>query len=246
MSGGQKQRVALGRAIVREPKVFLLDEPLSNLDAKLRAAMRTELTKLHKRLETTFIYVTHDQVEAMTMATRIVVMKDGLIQQVDTPQNLYDYPVNLFVAGFIGTPQMNFIEAKLEDKGGDVFVTWATEETKDQPSIVSTLKLPADKANAPELKDYIGKEVIVGIRPECLRDDDASIQAAPNATVEATVDVTELMGAEIYLYMTSAGQKLTARVSPRSTTRSGDVVKIAMDVSRIHIFDKDTEKCIIH
>ncbi|MBQ7325096.1 MAG: sn-glycerol-3-phosphate ABC transporter ATP-binding protein UgpC [Clostridia bacterium] len=246
LSGGQKQRVALGRAIVREPKVFLLDEPLSNLDAKLRAAMRTELTKLHKRLETTFIYVTHDQVEAMTMATRIVVMKDGLIQQVDTPQNLYDYPVNLFVAGFIGTPQMNFIEAKLVDKGGDVYVTWCTEETKDQPSIVSTVKLPADKANAPELKDYIGKEVIMGIRPECLRDDEESIAKMSDAVIEATVDVTELMGAEIYLYMTSAGQKLTARVSPRSTTRSGDAVKIALDVSRVHIFDKDTEKCIIH
>ncbi len=246
LSGGQKQRVALGRAIVREPKVFLLDEPLSNLDAKLRAAMRTELTKLHKRLETTFIYVTHDQVEAMTMATRIVVMKDGLIQQVDTPQNLYDYPVNLFVAGFIGTPQMNFIEAKLEDKGGDVYVTWATEETKDQPSIVASVKLPADKANAPELKDYIGKEVIFGIRPECLHDDEATVQTLPDSVVEATVDVTELMGAEIYLYVTCAGQKMTARVSPRSTTRSGDEVKIAMDVSRIHIFDKDTEKCIIH
>ena len=246
LSGGQKQRVALGRAIVREPKVFLLDEPLSNLDAKLRAAMRTELTKLHKRLETTFIYVTHDQVEAMTMATRIVVMKDGLIQQVDTPQNLYDYPVNLFVAGFIGTPQMNFIEATLVDKGGDVYATWCTEETKEQPSIVAEVKLPADKANAPELKDYIGKEVIIGVRPECLHDDDAFIKANPKTCVDATVDVTELMGAEIYLYVTSAGQKMTARVSPRSTTRSGDNVQIGIDASRIHIFDKDTEKCIIH
>ena len=246
LSGGQKQRVALGRAIVREPKVFLLDEPLSNLDAKLRAAMRTELTKLHKRLETTFIYVTHDQVEAMTMATRIVVMKDGLIQQVDTPQNLYDYPVNLFVAGFMGTPQMNFIEATLVDKGGDVYATWCTEETKEQKSIVAQVKLPADKANAPELKDYIGKEVIIGVRPECLHDDEAFIKANPDTCVDATVDVTELMGAEIYLYLTAAEQKMTARVSPRSTTRSGDKIQIALDATRIHIFDKDTEKCIIH
>ncbi len=246
LSGGQKQRVALGRAIVRNPKVFLLDEPLSNLDAKLRATMRTELTKIHKRLGTTFIYVTHDQVEAMTMATRIVVMKDGVIQQVDTPQNLYDYPVNLFVAGFIGTPQMNFIDAKLVDKGGDVYVEWATEETKEQKSIVASIKLPAEKANAPELKDYIGKEVVIGIRPECLHDEPSYIQSMPDSVVEASVDVTELMGAEIYLYVTCAEQNMIARVSPRSTTRSGDTVKIAIDASRIHIFDKDTEKCIIH
>ena len=153
LSGGQKQRVALGRAIVRSPKVFLLDEPLSNLDAKLRASMRTELTKLHKKVETTFIYVTHDQTEAMTMATRIVVMKDGLIQQVDTPQNLYDYPVNLFVAGFIGTPQMNFINGTLNKKGEDLYFEF--EEC--------SVKLPAEKANNPELAPYIGQEVIAGL-----------------------------------------------------------------------------------
>ena len=186
LSGGQKQRVALGRAIVRNPKVFLLDEPLSNLDAKLRAAMRTELTKLHKRLGTTFVYVTHDQVEAMTMATRIVVMKDGLIQQVDTPQNLYDSPVNLFVAGFIGTPQMNFINATLVSKGGDVYVTWGEK---------TAVKLPADKANAPELKDYIDKEIILGIRPECLYDAPEYVANNPDAVIDTIVDVTELMGA---------------------------------------------------
>ncbi|MBO4355565.1 MAG: sn-glycerol-3-phosphate ABC transporter ATP-binding protein UgpC [Clostridia bacterium] len=246
LSGGQKQRVALGRAIVRNPKVFLLDEPLSNLDAKLRASMRTELTKLHKRLGTTFVYVTHDQVEAMTMASRIVVMRDGLIQQVDTPQNLYDLPVNLFVAGFIGTPQMNFIDAKLIGKGEDVIVHWGEEEQKDKPSTICEIKLPADKASAPELKDYIGKEVIVGVRPECLRDDEPSLQASPDTVVDANVEVTELMGNEIYLYMNAGEQNLIARVNPRSTTRSGDTVKICIDATRVHIFDKDTEKCIIH
>ena len=236
LSGGQKQRVALGRAIVRNPKVFLLDEPLSNLDAKLRAAMRTELTKLHKKLGTTFVYVTHDQVEAMTMATRIVVMKDGIIQQVDTPQNLYDMPCNLFVAGFIGTPQMNCIEVSLLDQNGDVYVTWGENK----------IKLPAEKANDPALKDYIGKEVIMGIRPECFRDDAASIANMPDSIITATVDVTELMGSEIFLYFTSEEQSFVARVAPSSTTRSGDVVKMAIDATKIHIFDKDTERCIIH
>ncbi|MBE6565111.1 MAG: sn-glycerol-3-phosphate ABC transporter ATP-binding protein UgpC [Ruminococcaceae bacterium] len=236
LSGGQKQRVALGRAIVREPRVFLLDEPLSNLDAKLRAQMRTELTKIHKKLGTTFIYVTHDQVEAMTMASRIVVMKDGIIQQVDTPQNLYDLPVNTFVAGFLGTPPMNFLEAKLVKSGGDVFVTWGE----------SKIKLPAEKAGAEELQDYIGKEVIIGIRPEAIHDEPMYLSSMPDSTVDAYVEVTELMGAEIYLYMVNEEQNLTARVSSRSTTRAGDTIKIAIDPSRIHIFDKDTERSVIH
>ncbi len=242
LSGGQKQRVALGRAIVREPKVFLLDEPLSNLDAKLRASMRTELTKIHKRLGTTFIYVTHDQVEAMTMATRIVVMKDGIIQQVDTPQDLYDKPVNTFVAGFIGTPQMNFINSTLVKKGDGVYLEFNGH----------SVKLPDEKAKAPELQEYIGKDVIAGVRPECLHDEQRYLDMFPDAIIEMSVDVTELMGAEIYLYLTSGSEdddnltNLIARVSARSTTRAGDTVKIAMDVSRVHIFDKDTEKCIIH
>jgi multiple sugar transport system ATP-binding protein len=237
LSGGQKQRVALGRAIVREPKVFLLDEPLSNLDAKLRAQMRTELTKIHKRLGTTFVYVTHDQVEAMTMATRIVVMKDGLIQQVDTPQNLYDSPCNVFVAGFIGTPQMNFINCKLVQKGNDLFVNFGEH---------TSLKLPAEKAADPALRDFIGKDVIIGIRPECLHDDPAYLAKFPDSTFEADIEVTELMGAEIYQYMVCEEQNLIARVSNRSTARPGDKVKIIVDANRIHIFDKDTERCIVH
>ena len=236
LSGGQKQRVALGRAIVRNPMVFLLDEPLSNLDAKLRATMRTELTKLHKRVETTFIYVTHDQVEAMTMASRIVVMKDGLIQQVDTPQHLYDNPVNMFVAGFIGTPQMNFINGSLVKKGDELYFEFEG----------NAIKVPADKANAPELQEYIGQEVIVGIRPESIHDQPAQISALESSTVDSYVEVTELMGAEIYLYLLIGETKLTARVSARSTSRAGDTIKIALDTARMHIFDKDTERCIVH
>ena len=243
LSGGQKQRVALGRAIVRNPTVFLLDEPLSNLDAKLRASMRTELTKLHKKVETTFIYVTHDQVEAMTMASRIVVMRDGLIQQVDTPQHLYDFPCNLFVAGFIGTPQMNFITGKLTKKGQNLYATFGTTE----------IKLPAEKANNPALKEYIDQDVIFGIRPECIHDEPMYLQTFADATLKVNVDVTELMGAEIYLYLGFEGMEdatnnknMIARVSSRSQARSGDDITVAIDASRIHIFDKDTEKCICH
>ena len=236
LSGGQKQRVALGRAIVRNPKVFLLDEPLSNLDAKLRASMRTELTKIHQRVGTTFIYVTHDQVEAMTMATRIVVMKDGLIQQVDTPQNLYDKPVNLFVAGFIGTPQMNFLDATLEQSGSDVYVVIGE----------SKLKLPAEKANDPELKNYIGKEVIAGIRPECFSDEERTVRENAANVIRTEVDVTELMGSQIYLYLNFEEQNIIAAVSARSTARAGDTIDVAVDTGRIHLFDKDTERYIIH
>ena len=236
LSGGQKQRVALGRAIVRHPAVFLLDEPLSNLDAKLRAAMRTELTKLHNRVGTTFVYVTHDQVEAMTMATRIVVMKDGLIQQVDTPQNLYDSPVNIFVASFIGTPQMNLIKGSLEKKGEDVYFNFEN----------CSVKLPAEKSKSPALAEYIGKEVIAGLRPECIHDTPMQIAALEDSTIEANVDVTELMGAEIHLYLNVGETNLIARVSSRSTSRAGDTIKVALDTSRMHIFDQDTERCIIH
>ena len=241
LSGGQKQRVALGRAIVREPKVFLLDEPLSNLDAKLRAAMRTELTKLHKRVGTTFVYVTHDQVEAMTMATRIVVMKDGLIQQVDTPQKLYDYPCNIFVAGFIGTPQMNFINGALVRKEDGVYFEFQNV----------SLKLPEEKGEAEELAEYIGKEVVVGLRPEAISDDASAVLANPEYSFEVNVDVTELMGAEIYLYISVGDPEeeptsLIARVSSRSQSRAGDKIQVAVDMSRLHIFDKDTEVCILH
>ena len=244
LSGGQKQRVALGRAIVRNPQVFLLDEPLSNLDAKLRASMRTELTKLHKSVGTTFVYVTHDQVEAMTMATRIVVMKDGLIQQVDTPQNLYDLPVNKFVAGFIGTPQMNFIDALLTKEGDDLYLKVGN----------ASLKLPKEKANTPALKEYIGQTVIMGIRPESISDDEEAVAQNKDGVMDCTVEVTELMGAEIYLYLSfegiehaiEEGKNVIARVSARSLSRSGDNIKVSFDMSRVHIFDKDTEKCICH
>ena len=237
LSGGQKQRVALGRAIVRNPEVFLLDEPLYNLDAKLRAAMRTELTKLHNRVETTFVYVTHDQVEAMTMATRIVVMKDGLIQQADAPQKLYDEPVNMFVAGFIGTPQMNFMEGKLEEKDGNLYFVYEG----------NYLKMPENKAKAPELQEYIGKEVFGGLRPECIFDDEQNLEKYADAAFDTDVDVTELMGAEIYLYLNVGEEgKLIARVSSRSKTRAGDKIKVSFDMTRLHIFDKDTERCVMH
>ena len=231
LSGGQRQRVALGRAIVREPKVFLLDEPLSNLDAKLRAQMRTELAKLHKRLGTTFIYVTHDQTEAMTMGDRIVVMKDGFIQQVDTPQNLYSKPINMFVAGFIGSPQMNFINATLE-KEDDKFVA------KFGPF---TLGVPADKNKDNKLDEYVGKEVVLGVRPEDMYDDEEGLEKYKEGIIEAHVDVTELMGAEIFLYLTCEGNAITARVDPTSTTQAGDMKKLAINVKNMHIFDKDTE-----
>ena len=238
LSGGQRQRVALGRAIVREPKVFLLDEPLSNLDAKLRAQMRTELNKLHKRLGTTFIYVTHDQVEAMTMGDRIVVMKDGFIQQVDTPQNLYDDPVNVFVAGFIGSPQMNFVDAKLASKDGKLVVEYGDAEKP------FTVELPDAKAKVPGIADYVGKEITLGVRPEDLHTEEIFLGAATTGLFECKVDVTEMMGAETHLYLDCAGNSLTARVSTRVTAQAGEQIKMAMDVNKIHLFDKETERAI--
>ena len=236
LSGGQRQRVALGRAIVREPKVFLLDEPLSNLDAKLRAQMRTELSKLHLRLGTTFIYVTHDQVEAMTMGDRIVVMKDGYIQQVDSPANLYGKPCNTFVAGFMGSPQMNFIDAIIR-QNGDIISAEFGEEGKKY-----SVELPEQKALL--AKPYVGKEVIMGVRPEHLHDEEMFLSVAKTGVIDAAIEVSEMMGAETYLYLTSAGCSLVARVSPRTTAKSGQQIKIAIDPSKIHLFDKDTEKTI--
>ena len=241
LSGGQRQRVALGRAIVREPKVFLLDEPLSNLDAKLRAQMRTEISKLHQRLGTTFIYVTHDQTEAMTMGTRIVVMKSGLIQQVDTPNNLYLRPCNLFVAGFIGSPQMNFIEAKLLKEGEDYLVEFGSEDTKTRAGVKYKIKLPASKNTDNCLEAYVGKEVIMGIRPENVHNEEDLIAQYKDGVIEADVEVTELMGAETYLYMNCEGQSINARVSPTNTARPGDKITIALETAKIHLFDKDTE-----
>ncbi len=238
LSGGQRQRVALGRAIVRDPKVFLLDEPLSNLDAKLRAQMRTEISKLYQRLGTTFIYVTHDQTEAMTMGTRIVVMKDGFIQQVDTPQNLYDKPCNMFVAGFIGSPQMNFIDATLKKVGSEYALCF------DKYQII----VPTEKTKGGVLDQYVGKEVVMGIRPEHVHDEPEFIAkcTSDNGVIDCNVDVTELMGAEIYLYVNINGIPVTARVEPTSTAHPGDTIKVAFELDKIHIFDKETERTIIN
>ncbi|MDR1665201.1 MAG: sn-glycerol-3-phosphate ABC transporter ATP-binding protein UgpC [Clostridiales bacterium] len=234
LSGGQRQRVAMGRAIVREPRVFLMDEPLSNLDAKLRVQMRTEITKLHQRLQTTFIYVTHDQTEAMTLGTRIVVMKDGVIQQVDSPVNLYNKPDNLFVAGFIGSPQMNLLDATVEKRDNGVYLLFGE----------FPIKLTESKARAVVEGGYDGKTVVMGIRPEDLHDEEMFISSSQDSIIETDVEVTELLGAEVYLYLTCSGQQLTARVNPRSTAKANDRIKIALDVNKIHVFDKDTEKVI--
>ncbi len=236
LSGGQRQRVAMGRAIVRNPKVFLMDEPLSNLDAKLRVQMRIEIAKLHENLQTTFIYVTHDQTEAMTLGTRIVVMKDGLVQQVDSPQNLYNKPNNLFVAGFIGSPQMNMMEAKATKKGSDVILTFGS----------NSIKLPEAKAKKMIDGGFIDKDVIFGIRPEDVKDEEMFISSSPESVIDANVKVYELLGAEVNLYFTVDQYDITARVNPRTTARPGDTIKIALDLSKIHIFDKETEQTITH
>ena len=242
MSGGQRQRVALGRAIVRSPKVFLLDEPLSNLDAKLRAQMRTEIAKIHKKLGTTFIYVTHDQTEAMTMGDRIVCMKDGFVQQIDTPQNLYENPVNKFVAGFLGSPQMNFIDAELKEEYGQFIVEFgATNGRGNRYQII----VPESKVNE-DLGNYVGKEIILGVRPESIHDEEMYLSNASTGVTDANVEITEMMGAETYLYLLCESIPLTARVSPRSTARPGDDIKVAIDPNRIHIFDKETEKAIVN
>ena len=235
LSGGQRQRVALGRAIVREPKVFLLDEPLSNLDAKLRAQMRTELSKIHHNLKTTFIYVTHDQTEAMTMATRIVVMKDGVIQQVDTPQNLYMYPCNMFVAGFIGSPQMNFIKVLLNKKDDGYYVDFSR----------NSLKLPESKIND-AVKEKEGQMITLGIRPEHVHDEPEYLESLTDFTITTSVEVAEQMGSETYLYLDVDGSKFTARVSPKSTAKADDVIKVALDLSYCHLFDIETEKTLVN
>ena len=244
LSGGQRQRVALGRAIVREPKVFLLDEPLSILDAKLRAQMRTELSKLHQKLGTTFIYVTHDQTEAMTMADRIVVMKDGFIQQVDTPQTLYDAPCNMFVAGFIGSPQMNFIESKLLKKGDTFYVEFGSEDTKTTRGVKYQIPLPASKNDKGALEEYVDKEVIMGIRPEDVHDEPRLLEEYADCKMQAEVEVTELMGAETFLFLNVQGHSFTARVDPTSKARPGDTIEACIENVKIHLFDKDTEKTI--
>lgn len=226
LSGGQRQRVALGRAMVRNPDVFLLDEPLSNLDAKLRTAMRAEITRLHQKLETTFIYVTHDQTEAMTMGDRIVVMKDGVVQQVDTPQNLYSRPINTFVAGFIGSPQMNFVDGCILDDGGKVSLMLANEH------------MPL--TNFPLANEYIGKKVTVGIRPEDIDDSEYFISQHNKCVLIGTVDIKEMMGSEAYLYISSPCGKLTARVNPNTRAQPEKEIRFAIDENRLHIFDKES------
>lgn len=237
LSGGQRQRVALGRAIVREPKVFLLDEPLSNLDAKLRVQMRTEITKLHNRLATTFVYVTHDQTEAMTMGTRIVVMKDGLVQQVDTPQNLFDRPCNMFVATFIGTPQMNLFDATLERSGKNLVVKFGK----------NIIELPESKSKLLTDEAFIGKEVIFGVRPEDIHDEEIFIASSPKTLISAEIDVVEKLGNETIMYTKVDGKEdyTVARVDARTQVVSGDVVKFAIDANHIHMFDSETELSIL-
>mgnify|MGYP003574446366 CR=1 FL=1 len=232
LSGGQRQRVALGRAIVREPKVFLLDEPLSNLDAKLRVQTRTEITKLHQKLQTTFIYVTHDQVEAMTMASRIAVMNYGVLQQIDTPQSLYDHPDNLFVAGFIGSPAMNFFDAKIRKDGSNVYV-----DAGD-----FSVKIPDNRTDL--YTPYDGKAVIFGLRPEDIYDPKYEAPDIIGDTVTASVEVTELMGNEIFVFLKSGEDDYVARVDPRTNFRMGDKVEITFNMGNMHIFDKETEQAI--
>ena len=230
LSGGQRQRVAVGRAIVREPKVFLFDEPLSNLDAKLRVQMRAEISRLHQRLETTFIYVTHDQVEAMTMATRIAVMKDGILQQIDSPQRLYDSPFNAFVAGFIGSPAMNFFNAKLVSTNGAVTVD------------VGTFEVPVPASKKSMYEAYAGKEIIFGIRPDDIHDPDFTPPGIEAAPVDVAVDVTERMGNEIFAYLVSNDENFVGRIDPRTKYKTGDQAQVVFNMDNMHLFEKDGDR----
>lgn len=232
LSGGQRQRVAVGRAIVREPKVFLFDEPLSNLDAKLRVETRANISKLHQQLQTTFIYVTHDQVEAMTMATRIAVINKGILQQIDTPQHLYDYPDNLFVAGFIGSPAMNFFPASLQKDGNKLYVNAGT----------FNIEIPEGRANP--YMPYTGKQVIFGIRPEDIHNPQFAPPGIIARSVDGNIDVTELMGNEIFVYLKNGDHSFVARVDPRSRYQMGDQVQMVFNMDNMHIFDRESEHAI--
>ena len=236
MSGGQRQRVALGRAIVRDPAVFLFDEPLSNLDAKLRVQTRAEISKLHQRLGTTFIYVTHDQVEALTMADRIAVLRDGVLQQVDSPTNLYELPENIFVAGFIGSPSMNFFSGSVTGSTDEMYV--------DSGGI--RIRVPQSQVEALGA-DSVGREIIFGVRPEDIHHPQYVPGGVNQQLIEATVDVTELMGNEIFVYlMASDEQSFIARVDPRAKLSPGDKVQMAFNADKIHIFDRTTEQVLSH
>ncbi|MBT2691117.1 sn-glycerol-3-phosphate ABC transporter ATP-binding protein UgpC [Bacillus sp. ISL-47] len=230
LSGGQRQRVALGRAIVRDAKVFLMDEPLSNLDAKLRVQMRAEIAKLHQRLQTTTIYVTHDQTEAMTMATRLVVMKDGIIQQVGAPKEVYEKPENVFVGGFIGSPAMNFFNGKLED---GKFVVGQTQ-----------VAVPEGKMKVLREQGYVGKDIILGIRPEDIHDEPVFIDASTGSKIIARIDVSELTGAETMIYSSIEGQDFVARVDSRTDIKPGQNLDLAFDMNKAHFFDANTESRI--
>lgn len=235
LSGGQRQRVALGRAIVRDPSVFLMDEPLSNLDAKLRVQTRAEISRLHQRLKTTFIYVTHDQTEALTMGTRIAVMRDGLLQQLDTPQNLYDRPQNMFVAGFIGSPAMNFFEAKIERAKGGIAVVVGNE---------FVVPVPKDKAD--KISAHVGKSVTFGIRPEDIHDAHYIPRGVDeNAHLTTMVNVIEPMGSEVYAYIESSGKEFIGRLDPRTSARTGQPVEIVLNMDKMHLFDRETEKALV-
>ncbi|MEA3345335.1 MAG: ABC transporter ATP-binding protein [Chloroflexota bacterium] len=233
LSGGQRQRVAVGRAITRDPRVFLMDEPLSNLDAKLRVRQRAELSKLWQRLGTTWIYVTHDQTEAMTMGTRIALMRDGILQQYDTPQNLYDHPTNLFVAGFVGAPSMNFFDVTLVEEDSALYADGGTFK----------LEVPEDKRRT--LLPYKGEEVILGLRPENLYDPRYIAAHINEGKMKARVDVTELMGNEIFVYLVAGGNTFIARVDPRSDVQSGDEMEVSVDLDYINVFDRRTESAIM-
>jgi len=234
LSGGQRQRVALGRAIVRNPAVFLMDEPLSNLDAKLRVQTRAEISKLHQRLKTTFIYVTHDQTEAMTMGTRIAVMKDGVLQQLDSPQNLYDNPANMFVAGFIGSPSMNFFEATVGRGDGSLVMD------------VGSFRLPVPADKASKLESYIGKSVYFGIRPENIHDASfVPVGVENSARLSANVTVREPLGSEVYAFVENGGKEMVSRLDPRTKAAVGNNIDLVVDMSRMHAFDRDSEVAVV-
>ena len=236
LSGGQRQRVAMGRAIVRNPKVFLMDEPLSNLDAKLRVQMRQEISKLHRQLGTTIIYVTHDQTEAMTLGTRIVVMKDGVVQQIDTPYNLYNKPKNMFVAGFIGSPQMNLLDAICKVKDGEAYLEVGNNK----------INLPKEKSEKLIKGNYADKKIVMGIRPEDIYDRKSLESDVDKVMLHAKVSDMEMLGAETFLYFDINGNSITARVDPKTTIKTGDTAEIALDIHKIHFFDKETSKTIIN
>lgn len=232
LSGGQRQRVAVGRAIVREPAVFLMDEPLSNLDAKLRVSARAEISQLHRRLGTTFIYVTHDQVEAMTMGDRIAVMSDGVLQQIDTPRNLYNNPGNVFVAGFIGSPSMNFFDSTLVSEEGNLHI-----DTGD-------FRVPVPEDHKEMYAAYVGKEVIFGIRPEHAHAPNFTPPGIIAAPIKGTIEVVELLGHELHLFVNVGKNSMVATVDTRLLASPGNDVDLVLDMNQMHIFDKETELAV--